>query len=193
MSQPPIPPGPPTQPLPQPEPQPWPLQGMPPHGSQPPYSPVPVQQQLKKPKRFGWPTVIITSVISLFVGMLFAFAGEPTTTAVPEATATVTETLPAEDQQKPTEESTEPKPKPDQPKVDDTISDGMHEVGVDVKAGQYKTSVPEGASCYWERSRDDSGDSTIANELQDGPARQSVTIKKGEFFKTEDCGTWKRV
>jgi hypothetical protein len=166
---------------------------MPPHGSQPPYSPVPVQQQPKKPKRFGWPTVIITSVISLFVGMLFAFAGEPTTTAVPEATATVTETLPAEDQQEPTEESTESKPKQDQPKVDDTISDGMHEVGVDIKAGQYKTSVPEGASCYWERSRDDSGDSTIANELQDGPARQSVTIKKGEFFKTEDCGTWKRV
>ena len=189
MSQPPMPQGPPLQPLPQPQPQPLPQQGMPPYGSQPPYGPVPVQQQPKKPKRFGWPTLIITAVISLFVGMLFAFAGEPTPTAVPEATATVTET-----EDLPAEESSEPNPKEqDQPEVADTISDGIHEVGVDVKAGQYKTSVPEGALCYWERSRDDSGDSIIANEAQDGPARQSVTIKKGEFFKTKDCGTWKRV
>ena len=192
MSQPPMPQGPPIQPLPQPQPQPLPQQGMPPYGSQPPYGPVPVQQQPKKPKRFGWPTVIITAVISLFVGMLFGFAGEPTTTATPESTVTITETEAAPsdgDQQEPTEKPKEE----DQPEVADTIGDGIHEVGVDVKAGQYKTSVPEGASCYWERSRDDSGDSIIANELQDGPARQSVTIKKGEFFKTEDCGTWKRV
>jgi hypothetical protein len=187
MSQPPMPSGPPTQPLPQPEFQTWPLLGMPPDGSQPQQGPVPVQQQPKKPKRFGWPTVIITAVISLFVGMLFAFGGEPTPTAVPEATATVTET---ETENLPAEESSEPKPKEqDQPKVEDTISDGIHEVGVDVKAGQYKTNVPEGAICYWERSTDDRGD----YELQEGPARLSVTIKKGESFETEDCGTWKRV
>jgi hypothetical protein len=54
---------------------------------------------------------------------------------------TETENLPAE-------ESSEPKPKEqDQPKVAaDTISDGIHEVGVDIKAGQYKTTVPEGRS-----------------------------------------------
>jgi hypothetical protein len=190
MSQPPMPPGPPTQPLPQPQFQTWPLLGMPPDGVQPQQGPVPVQQQPKKPKRFGWPTVIVTGVVALsFGGMLFAFGGEPTPTAVPEATATVTET-----ENLPAEESSEPKPKvQDQPKVEDTISDGIHEVGVDVKAGKYKTSVPEGELCYWERSRDDSGDSTITQVLQEGPARQSVTIKKGEFFETLDCGTWKRV
>jgi hypothetical protein len=188
-----------TQPLPQPQPQPmppqgmrqlwpqppWPQQGMPPGGQQPPDGPAPVQRQPQKAKRFGWPTVIITAVISLFVGMLFAFGGEPTPTAVPEATATVTET-----ENLTAEESSEPKPKEqDQPEVADTISDGIYEVGVDVKAGQYKTNVPEGAICYWDRSRDDKGD----YELKEGPARLSVTIKKGESFETEDCGTWKRV
>ncbi len=158
-----------------------------PDGLEPPYGPVPVQQPPKWAKRFGWPTVIITAVISLFVGMLFAFGGEPTTTAGPEATATVTET-----ENLPAEESSEPKPKEqDQPEVADTISDGIHEVGIDVKAGKYKTNVPEGAFCYWERSWVDSGGSTIDMRVQKGPARQSVTIKKGEFFDTENCGTWK--
>jgi hypothetical protein len=93
----------------------------------------------------------ITAVITLFVGMLFAFGGEPTPTAMPEATATVTET---ETENIPAEESSEPKTKEqDQPKIADTISDGVHEVGVDVKAGQYKTTVPEGALCYCERIR----------------------------------------
>jgi hypothetical protein len=67
----------------------------------------------------------------------------------------------------------------------------VHEVGVDVKAGQYKTTVPEGAFCYWERIRgDDISDST--SRYKEGPARQSVTIKKGDSFETEDCGKWKR-
>jgi cytoskeletal protein RodZ len=191
MSQPPTPPEPSTKPLPQPQPQQgmqqqWPKQEMPPGGPWPQYRPVPAQQPPKKVKRFGWPTVIITAVISLFVGMLFAFAGEPTT-AVPEATATVPET-----ENLPAEESSEPKTQEqDQPKAADTISDGTHEVGVDIKPGQYKTSVPEGELCFWERSRANSDDSTTV--LQEGPARQSVTIKKGELFETEDWGTWKRV
>jgi hypothetical protein len=189
MSQPPMPPGPPTEPLTQPHSQTWPLLGMPPDGVQRQQGPVPVQQPPKKSKRFGWPTVIVTAVVALSLGgMLFAFGGEPTPTAVPQATATVTET-----ENLPPEESSEPKPKEqDQPKVAaDTISDGIHEVGVDVKAGQYKTTVPEGAFCYWERSReDDISDST--SSYKEGPARQSVTLKKGEFFETEDCGKWKR-
>jgi hypothetical protein len=28
--------------------------------------------------------------------------------------------------------------------------------------------------------------------FQEGPSHQSVTLKKGETFETEDCGTWKR-
>jgi hypothetical protein len=59
------------------------------------------------------------------------------------------------------------------------------------KAGQYKTNVPEGELCYWDRSRGDSGDSSIT-VLQEGRSHQSVTLKEGELFETEDCGTWKR-
>ncbi len=74
-----------------------------------------------------------------------------------------------------------------------TIGEGNYEVGVDVQAGRYKTSVPDDELCYWARNKDDSGDSIIANELQDGPAQMSVTIKKGEFFETSGCGTWTKV
>ena len=112
MSQPPMPPGPQTQPLPQPQPQQSPLQAMPPGDWQPQYGPVPVQEQPKKPKRFGWPTVIITAVAALGIGALIGSTGEGST-AAPAATATVTETQPAASdtaQQPEPEPSNEAKP-----------------------------------------------------------------------------------
>jgi hypothetical protein len=201
MSQPPMPPGPPTEPLPQPQSQTWPLLGTrtprsraaAPDGLQPQQGPVPVQQQPKK--RFGWPIVIVTAVVALslggIVGGIVGGSGDGTaTTAEPNATVTVTETADDESASKAPspKKTTEPEPK-------STISNGIHEVGVDVKAGQYKTNVPEGELCYWERSRgaDDISDSTSTSTYKEGPARQSVTLKKGESFETEDCGTWKRV
>ena len=199
MSQPLMPPGPPTEPLPQPQFQTWPLLGTrtpssraaAPDGLQPQQGPVPVQQQPKK--RFGWPTVIVTAVVALslggIVGGIVGGSGDGTaTTAEPNATATVTETADA----KPASKAPSPK-KTTKPEPKSTISDGTHEVGVDVKAGQYKTNVPGWALCSWDRSRDDGPDSTITSVLQQGPSRQSVTLKKGEFFETEDCGTWRRV
>ena len=95
-----MPQGPPTQPIPEPQrqplpqkgmqPQPWSQQGMPPGG---PSGPVAVQQKPKKAKRFGWPTVIITGVIALGVGVMIGSSGDDTaTTAKPNATVTVTET-----------------------------------------------------------------------------------------------------
>jgi hypothetical protein len=195
MSQPPIPPEPPTQPLPQPQFQTWPLLGMPPDGSQPQQGPVPVQQQPKKPKRFGWPTVLVTAVVALslggIVGGIVGGSGNGTaTTAEPNPTVTVSQTVTKTAEAKPASKAPSPK-KTTEPEPKSTISDGMHEVGVDVKAGQYKTSVPEGALCYWERIRgDDISDST--SSYKEGPARQSVTLKKGESFETEDCGKWKR-
>jgi hypothetical protein len=191
MSQPPIPPEPPTQPLPQPQFQTWPLLGMPPDGSQPQQGPVPVQQQPKKPKRFGWPTVLVTAVVALSLGGIVGGSGNGTaTTAEPNPTVTVSQTVTETAEAKPASKAPSPK-KTTEPEPKSTISDGMHEVGVDVKAGQYKTSVPEGALCYWERIRgDDISDST--SSYKEGPARQSVTLKKGESFETEDCGKWKR-
>ncbi len=97
-----------------------------------PTRPCPSSAATEEATRFGWPTVIVTAVVALslggivggIVGGIIGGSGDGTaTTAEPNATVT------------------------------DTISDGVHEVGVDVKAGQYKTNVPEGEFCYWERRR----------------------------------------
>jgi len=160
---------------------------------QPQQGPVPVQQQPKK--RFGWPTVIVTAVVALslggIVGGIAGGSGNGTaTTAEPNPTVTVSQTVTETAEAKPASKASSPK-KTTEPEPKSTISDGVHEVGVDVKAGQYKTTVPEGALCYWERIRgDDISDST--STYKEGPARQSVTLKKGESFETEDCGKWKR-
>jgi hypothetical protein len=36
-------------------------------------------------------------------------------------------------------------------------------------------------------------DSIIANDNVNPGARASITVKSGEFFKSNDCGTWTRV
>jgi hypothetical protein len=200
MSQPPMPPGPPAQPLPQPQFQTWPLQGMPPDGVQPQQDPVPVQEPPKKAKRFGWPTVIVTAVVALslggivggIAGGIVGGSGDGTaTTAEPNATVTVTETADDESASK----APSPK-KTTEPEPESTMEEGTYEIGVDAKPGRYKTRVPEDSSgCYWEKLKDDSGglDSVIANGEVNAGGRVSITLKRGEFFMAEDCGTWIRV
>lgn len=72
-----------------------------------------------------------------------------------------------------------------------TITDGTYQVGVDMVAGRYKTNFQGSTGmCYWERSKDDSGQFTsiISNDNLQGPG--SVTVKKGEFFKVSGGCTW---
>ena len=39
------------------------------------------------------------------------------------------------------------------------MEEGTYEIGVDAQPGRYKTTVPQNSSgCYWERTKDDSGD-----------------------------------
>jgi hypothetical protein len=76
------------------------------------------------------------------------------------------------------------------------MEEGTYEIGVDAQPGRYKTTVPQNSTgCYWERTKDDSGDmdSIIANDNVNPGARASITVKSGEFFKSNDCGTWTRV
>ena len=79
---------------------------------------------------------------------------------------------------------------------DTTMGDGTYEVGVDIAAGRYKTAGPNRSAvfpyCYWERSKDDSGEfgSIISNDNIGGPG--SVTVKKGEFVKLSGGCTWTR-
>ncbi len=73
------------------------------------------------------------------------------------------------------------------------VGDGTYQVGVDMAVGRYKTTGPTDdlfRNCYWQRTRDDSGQlgSIIANDNTQGPA--SVTVKSGEFFQTSGGCTW---
>jgi hypothetical protein len=140
--------------------------------------------------------MIVTAVVALslggIVGGVVGGSGNGTaTTAEPNPTVTVSQTVTETAEAKPASKAPSPK-KTTEPEPKSTISDGVHEVGVDVKAGQYEINVPEGALCYWERRIGDAiSDST--SRYKEGPARLSVTLKKGEVFETEDCGTWTRV
>jgi hypothetical protein len=111
----------------------------------------------------GWPTVIITAVVALLIGSLLGGSGDASTpTAAPEPTVTVTatETTAAEPSAEPSKAPTKA-PEPEKPGIPTTIGEGNYEVGVDVQAGRYKTSVAEGDLCYWARNKDDSGDSIM--------------------------------
>jgi hypothetical protein len=211
MSQPPGPTDPPTWPLAQPVPPqgmqqqwqqpPWPQQGMPPGGQWPPGGPIPLQQQPQKAKRVGWPTLIITAVVALglggLIGGLIGSSGDRTaTTEEPNTTVTATETVTAEPEPAPTAAKAPTTKNTTKPESKSTMGEGTYEIGVDAKPGRYKTRVPEDSPvCYWEKTKDDTGDfdSLIANaELEPG-ARASVTVKSGDFFHSEDCGTWTMV
>ena len=64
---------------------------------------------------------------------------------------------------------------------------GVYEVGKDVKAGTYTCVADQTIAGYWQRSKDASGefDSIIANGSVAKGTQAIVTVKSGEFFKTE--------
>lgn len=78
-----------------------------------------------------------------------------------------------------------------------SFRNGTFKVGVDIKAGTYKTagstSKISGDYCYWQRARDASGElgSIIANDFSTGPNR--ATVKTGEVFHTTGDCNWKLV
>lgn len=73
------------------------------------------------------------------------------------------------------------------------FADGMWEVGKDIKAGRYKTRVPDGSGCYWERDKDAEGtvDSILANGYAEPGTQAFVTVKATDKYVTSrNCGTW---
>ena len=150
-----------------------------------PWSPKPT----KKPKRFGW---VAASLFALGGLVLGSIGGGDSPTAAPAPTTTVTATVEAGPSSEPTKA---PAPKNTAaPKPATTMGEGDYEIGVDVPAGRYQTVVPaDSYNCYWERNKDDSGDSIITNENLNPGARASVTVNKGEFFSSSGCGTWTKV
>lgn len=74
-----------------------------------------------------------------------------------------------------------------QPEVDD----GVWTVGVDIPAGTYRTTANVSSSCYWEINKGEGVMDIVANDLPGG-GRPKVTLRKGQTFKTSDCGTWRK-
>lgn len=69
------------------------------------------------------------------------------------------------------------------------FTDGTYLVGTDVPAGQYR-SDGTGSGCYWERLTND-GEDIINNHFGAAPA--IATIRDGEIFRVNDCGTWRPI
>ena len=213
MSQPPFRPDPQRPPPGQPPYGQQPPPGQPPYGQQPPpgsqplgpppqpMAPMAVPTKPAKQKQFGWVALIVTALVSLGIGGAVAGASDTSTSAQPAPTVTVTETEEApagEAEPAPTvtvTKTTKPEPEPEPEPEPDGLSEGTYEVGVDAKAGRYKTTVPDDSmNCYWQRTKDDSGEfgSIIANDNASPGSRVSVTLKKGEFFTSNGCGDWVR-
>ncbi len=68
-----------------------------------------------------------------------------------------------------------------------SITEGVWLVGEDIKAGRYRTKEEvSGGSCYWKIHK---GSDIIDNEIVTG-GRPTVTLRDGQEFTTQRCGTW---
>lgn len=110
-----------------------------------------------------------------------AAATHPATTVTVSATAAAPSTAPATT-----------KASPAAPKAV-TVDDGVWTVGVDIPVGRYRTTANVSDGCYWAITKSGTnGETIIANDLPSG-GRPSVTLKAGQDFDTERCGTWAKV
>jgi hypothetical protein len=129
---------------------------------------------------------IVGGVFVFFLGVAAGGGGGSTAAS---ATKTVTVTVPGAGQTITVQPTTT---QPAGPKT--TVSDGTFHVGDDITAGRWKTDGPSADSvthsCYWERTKDDSGSfsSIIANDNISGPT--SLTVNAGEFVKFSGGCTW---
>lgn len=71
-----------------------------------------------------------------------------------------------------------------------TIEDGTWEVGADIAAGTYR--APGGDGCYWEILKGPPSGNNLENIVENDVASSNVivTLSNGQWFNTEDCGTW---
>lgn len=72
-----------------------------------------------------------------------------------------------------------------------TISNGVYEVGVDMKPGRYKTAGPSDGDvpfCSYRVSSDEAGENIITIENVQGPG--IVSVAKGQYFFSQLCKDW---
>lgn len=144
-------------------------------------------------KSGGTGRLLVGGVIGVIVGFIGGAAAggaggdSGATAAVAAPTVTVTETgkAPAGETSKaPAKTSKAPAPKA-------TIDEGSWLVPDDIPAGRYRMDAPpENGDCYWAIYKAGTNqDDIIANDIVTG-GRATVTLKKGQEFATQDCGTW---
>lgn len=139
---------------------------------------------------------IVGTLLICFGGLVLIGAlteTEPRGSGIPDRPTPTTFTLPT-DTGTPTTESTTVTAVPEPTKtvpIPTTLEDGLYHVGEDAPAGTYRLADPvsESDGCYWEKSTDAEGEDIIANDFM-GEGRLQVTLKKGQWFESDDCGTW---
>jgi hypothetical protein len=73
-----------------------------------------------------------------------------------------------------------------------TYTDGLYEVGAEIRPGTYKTRAPAGGSCYWSRLGDPDGDQIHANHIGEGP--MTLRIRSSDKFVELSGGCeWRKV
>lgn len=73
-----------------------------------------------------------------------------------------------------------------------TIEEGTWTVGEDFPAGTYRLQTAATSMCYWGIYKSGTNQGTIIeNDIVTG-GRPTVTLKRGQDFKS-DCGTWVKV
>lgn len=71
-----------------------------------------------------------------------------------------------------------------------TIEDGIWTVGDDFPAGTYKVRDALTEMCYWGIYKSGTNQATIVdNDIVTG-GKPTVTLKRGQDFKSSGCGTW---
>lgn len=139
------------------------------------------------PKKKKWPYVLggIAALIVLGSAMNSGKSGATGSSAspTPSSGSGVSNAQPAVQQ---------PVPQSSGPAT--SMGAGSYQVGTDIVAGRYKTTGPDKSSifpnCYWERSKDDSGEfkSIISNDNIQGPG--TLSVKAGEFLKLTGGCEW---
>lgn len=134
--------------------------------------------------------------VSLVGGLTGCSSGSPTPAAAPTRTVTVTAPPVTTTVKVPGPASTTvhvtrtveaPAPSPAA-----AIEEGVWTVGSDIAPGTYRTIDVVTSDCYWKISKSGSnGSDIIENDTPTG-GHPVVTLRKGEDFETQGCGSWAR-
>lgn len=74
--------------------------------------------------------------------------------------------------------------------LENSVDSGVWTVGSDIKAGTYRTKESVGSDCYWAVLQTGTNGSDIIDNGIPGGGRPTVTVKKGQDFESQRCGTW---